>query len=466
MGIRTRYISIVKSRESRRNDIITQQAVVLLKKGIWLYFFLLIFEGALRKWGIPALSAPLLVVRDPVAIWLLLTAWKHNLFPANGYVYGMITIGILAVYTALTLGHGNLVVSLYGARILLFHFPLIFLIGQIFDREDVVKMGKLFLWISIPMVILIALQFYSPQSSLVNRGVGGDTSGAGFSGALGYFRPSGTFSFTTGNTQFFGVVGIFVMYFWLNPTSINRILLIGSTVAIIAAIPLSISRTLFLQTLVSGIFMAIFISRKPKYLGRVFFAAIGLFFIMLLLTQISFFQKATEALTTRFDDASNSEGDIQNTVYDRILGGLLSAVSTTDQPFFGLGLGMGTNAGAQLLVGRSDKFLISEAEWGRLVGEMGTVMGLGAIFIRVAFVLGLIRDSFKKLLGGDLLPWMLLSVSFVAIAQGQWAQPTALGFATVLGGAMIASLKDKEDTRPVFVPRAKKQKPSYAGQPA
>ncbi len=37
---------------------------LILKKGIWLYFFLLLFEGALRKWVLPSLSAPLLIVRD------------------------------------------------------------------------------------------------------------------------------------------------------------------------------------------------------------------------------------------------------------------------------------------------------------------------------------------------------------------------------------------------------------------
>ena len=39
-----------------------------LKIGIWIYFYLLIFEGALRKWFLPSLATPLLVVRDPVAL--------------------------------------------------------------------------------------------------------------------------------------------------------------------------------------------------------------------------------------------------------------------------------------------------------------------------------------------------------------------------------------------------------------
>lgn len=43
-----------------------------LRKLLWLYFWLLIFEGALRKWILPGLSSPLLLVRDPVALLALL----------------------------------------------------------------------------------------------------------------------------------------------------------------------------------------------------------------------------------------------------------------------------------------------------------------------------------------------------------------------------------------------------------
>ena len=50
---------------------IEDKSIDLLKKGIWLYFLLLIFEGALRKWLLPGLATPLLVVRDPIAMFLL-----------------------------------------------------------------------------------------------------------------------------------------------------------------------------------------------------------------------------------------------------------------------------------------------------------------------------------------------------------------------------------------------------------
>jgi len=90
-------------------------------------------------------------------------------------------------------------------------------------------------------------------------------------------------------------------------------------------------------------------------------------------------------------------------------------------------------------VGHSDEFLISEGEWGRLVGEMGAFLGLGVIFIRLRICIQFVIEGYKRLLKSDLLTWMLISVSFLSVAQGQWAQPTALGFGIVMGGITMAS---------------------------
>jgi hypothetical protein len=415
--------------------------VASLKKGIWIYFILLIFEGGLRKWVFPSLATPLLVVRDPVAIWLLVTAWRNGYLPSNNQFFAMGFIGFCAMFTAILVGHHSLLVACYGARILLFHFPLIFLIGKIFDLDDVIYVGKIVLWTSIPMFVLITMQFYSPQTSFVNRGIGADSQGGGFSGALGYFRPPGTFSFTTGNTQFFSLVAVFVIYFWLNLEKINRILLISATVALIAAIPLSISRGLLIQVVLTSVFALASISRTPRLLGRMFGAAIGLVIIVALLSNLPFFKNAIEVLTSRFDTAKESEGTLNNTIVNRIGAGILEPFNNSELPFFGFGIGMGTNAGARLLVGRSDVFLIAEGEWGRMIGELGAIFGLAVIFLRMQISLKMFLHAYKRLKGNNIMAWLMVSVSFQAVAQGQWAQPTALGFGIVMGGLTIAALR-------------------------
>lgn len=419
----------------------TAAVTALLKKGVWVYIILLLTEGAMRKWGIPQLAAPLLIVRDPIAVWMLFLAWKSGLFPSNNYIWSMILIAVLAFFIAISIGHGSMAVAMYGTRILIIHFPLMFLIGNLFTRDDVIKFGKMMLWISLPMLLLIAVQFYSPQTSFINRGVGGDISGGGFAGALGFFRPPGTFSFTSGNTQFWSVVGVFVIYFWLNPSGISRVLLIAASICLIASIPISISRTLIFQVAITVAFAFISVSKNPKYIGRMILAGIGIAIALSLLNRLDFFQQSTEALVSRYTDAGAAEGGLEGTLGNRFLGGLLNAVQQTNQPFFGYGIGMGTNVGAKLLTGDVNEFLIAEEEWGRLIGEIGTVMGLIVIIIRLSFCIKAAWLSFKKLGQNDILPWIILSMAFVFIAQSQWAQPTTLGFSTLIGGLLIASLK-------------------------
>ena len=303
-------------------------------------------------------------------------------------------------------------------------------------------MGKATLWIALPMVVLIAFQFYSPQSAWVNQGVGGDTKGAGFFGAMGYFRPPGTFSFTNGTSAFFGFVAAFVFYFWLNKKLINNFLLIGATIALFFAIPLSISRGLLFQVGVSFIFVIVASARKPEYLGRLALAMLGGIFLVILLSQTETFGTATAAFTYRFENANESEGGLEGVFLDRYLGGLLGALlGSANVPFFGFGLGMGTNVGAMLLTGSSN-FLIAEGEWGRVIGELGPLLGLSVVFIRIAITIKITLASYRKLAQADLLPWMLLSYGFINISQGGWGQPTSLGFFTLIGGLVLASLRE------------------------
>ena len=415
---------------------------LILKKGIWLYFFLLLFEGALRKWVLPSLSAPLLIVRDPIAIWLIYTAWKRDLIPYSSFLISMVFTAMLSLVTTFLAGHGNLFVAIYGARILVLHFPLIFIIGNVFSRKDVVQIGKIMLYFSVPMTVLIALQFYSPQSAWVNRGVGGDMDGAGFSGAMGYFRPPGTFSFTTGNTMFYSLLGAYIFYFFLERKRVNTWILILSAISLFIAIPLSISRTLLFQVIIAFLFACIAGVVNRKFSGRILTTVILLIVALSIVSTTEVFQKSTEVFTTRIESASKFEGGIEGTLLDRYLGGLLGALNhSTSQnlPFFGHGMGLGTNAGSMILTG-GVSFLIAEEEWGRLVGEMGILFGLAVIFIRLGLCFSLAIKSHNELVKGSPLAWMLLSIGLLIIPQGQWAQPTALGFGVLVGGLIMASL--------------------------
>ncbi|MDQ6763766.1 MAG: hypothetical protein M3015_14215 [Bacteroidota bacterium] len=416
----------------------------LIKLGIWTYFFLLLFEGALRKWFLPALATPLLIIRDPVAIWIIFLAIKHRILIPNIILISVSALAVIGIFTALFFGHGNLAVALFGARIFLIHFPLIFIIGRSFDKNDVIKIGIALIKITTPMTVLIILQFYSPQSAWVNRGVGGDVTGAGFDGALGFFRPPATFSFITGTVAFYGLTACYIFYFWLNPKIVNKILLYCATGGLLIAIPISISRSLFFTVVVTLIFTIIAISRQSKYLGKIMIGFVCMVIALIILSNTKTFQKGTEAFTARFETANKSEGGLTGVLGDRYLGGMIGALeNSSEQNFFGYGIGMGTNVGSMLLTGKTT-FLISEEEWGRLIGELGPIMGIALIFFRLQICLIIGLACYRKLKYGNILPWILLSIVLLYIPQGQWAQPTILGFSVLVGGLAIASLKEPE----------------------
>lgn len=422
---------------------------IIVKKGIWLYFWLLLFEGALRKWVFPGLATPLLVIRDPIAIYIIFKALKSNLLPSNGYLVTLWTVSIICIPFAVFLGHGNVFVAIYGARIFLFHFPLIFIIGNVFQIEDVILFGKRILALIIPTTILIAAQFYSPQSAFVNRGVGGDEKGAGFGGALGFSRPPGFFSFTSGNVLYYCIAICFILYFWLSEqVKINRILLICYTIAFVIAFPMCISRSLFFQTILSSLFGLIAISRNSKIFVRLLLTFIIVAILILILQNTTFFQTSFGAFSSRFESANQTEGGVKGVLLDRFLGGLISALFFSDHPipYFGYGIGLGTNVGAMLTTGAAG-FIIAEEEWGRLVGEMGFVLGIVIILIRVILGAEMMIASYKAIGKKNLLPWLLMSWTFLAILQNQLGQPTALGFTVIAGGLVMASLNNRDVSR-------------------
>ncbi|WP_198171549.1 hypothetical protein [Mucilaginibacter aquatilis] len=441
-------LSFLKSfkKDKKRRLSNKEKQIADLKRWIWIYFWLLIFEGALRKWVLPFLATPLLIVRDPIAIILIVKAQNAGYFKINTNIMVAWLVTVISLIMALLVGHHNIYVALFGARIMFLHFPLIFIIGAIFNRDDVLRLGEIVLWLAIPMTVLIGLQFYSPQSAWVNRGIGGDEAGGGFAGAMGYFRPPGTFSFTNGVVSFFGLVGAYVFYFWLDESLvIKKWFLIVVTGCLVAAIPLSISRTFLFQIIISALFATIVAIRNPRLTGKFAMAGIAVFILLTVLGKASFFQTGTQAFNERLTVANNAEGGTEGVFFGRFIGGLLGGLTENEKvPFFGYGLGLGTNAGARLQTG-TNKFLFNaEVEWGRIIGEMGFLLGVIIIFIRVGVTLDVTLKSYSALAKKNFLPWMLLSFILVNLAQGQWAQPTALGFGALTGGLIFAALRQNK----------------------
>lgn len=435
------------------NTMILQnsESYSIYKKGIWLYIILLIFEGALRKWILPSLATPLLLVRDPIAIWLVIEGWRKGWIDVF-YAKVMMMVATLSFILTLLFGHQNILVALYGWRIYFFHFPMIFIIGKILTRDDILRICRFFLYVSIPMTVLVVIQFYSPPTAWVNIGVGGEGT-AGFGAVGNFMRPPGVFSFTAGYVAFQGVVGCILLYYLIMNKSlyqkyqIQQWLIITASICYLVALPTSISRTNFFQTLVFlafAVLAAVVIKNiRPKVITLLCIGA-G---ILILLTVSGLIATNIEVFMARFEGANEVEGGFEGVVGNRYIGGFLRALTRIDVPVSGYGIGLGTNAGASLMGGDMYSFgFNAEVEWERIIGECGFFLGVSIIAIRLALSIAMLFKSFKRLTENlDLLPWILCAGMILYLPQAQWGSTTSLGFTVLLGGLTLAAIRTSHE---------------------
>jgi hypothetical protein len=409
---------------------------------LWSYLWLLIFEGALRKWVVPGLSTPLLLIRDPIAIAAFFLGWPYlTRRPWAVWMGWFFAIAAAAVLLAITVGHGDVITALYGARILVFHIPLIFLFPSVFNRDDVWFTARALAFVAIPMVVLIALQYSLPQSHFLNVKPGGEE-GGGFGAALGRFRPPGTFSFTNGLVEFYSLAAACVIALFLSgPRPLPKWLWL-SAASLVVALPVSISRGLLFKYVAVGI--AAFASSvlagrniKNLILGAGVLALVALF-----AGRLPVVQDAQRAFEVRWDEATEQEGGeegVQGVLEHRIGGTTLGALAKSgDVPLLGHGIGLGTNVGAMRATGKL-RFVIAEGTWAATLGELGLVFGLLLLMVRLALALTLLRYAWRQAVRGNALPLVLGGFALVLVVMGGTAQPTSLGFLVVGAGLMLAA---------------------------
>ena len=422
-----------------------------LRQLLWLYFWLLIFEGALRKWVVPGLSNPLLLVRDPIALLALWWGWpllrQRRL---QIWLQPLMLFGSLGGLLAVTVGHGDLFTALYGARVFLLQMPLIFLFAAVFDRRDVIRFAWALLWLSIPMTVLLAIQSGLPDSHFLNVGPGGFGTAA-FQGALGRSRPPGTFTFISGVVSLYSLAAasLFMVIYGSKVRQRGRLFCMVAGIALVVALPVSISRSLlaaYLLVLVSLI-VTLLISRV-----RILPLVSGLFAVLIafgLATTLPVFQDTSVAFLARWEGAGAASGSDREEVGDvgiatnqlqnRVLPGFTQPFSDLDRiPLLGNGIGMGSNVGAQRL-GDGKGFLLGEGGWEVSIGELGPVLGLPFILWRVALAFWILRLALLATSRGNRLPLILVGASFLDVMTSQLSQPTGLGFMVLSGGLTLAA---------------------------
>lgn len=438
-----------------------------LKRLIWLYFFLLIFEGVFRKWLLPQYSDVLLVIRDPVVLAIYFLAIKVRLFPRNVYVLSLSIIAVLSWLVSLLVLEPFLslkpliLVTGFGFRSNFLHLPLIFVIGRTLDAEDVKKLGWWILVGLLPMSLLLALQFNSDPDSFINRTAGlGDTQQITAGG--GKIRPPGTFSFVSGVIFYAALSAAYLLYGALTREVYRNWLLFGGGLALVVTIGVSGSRSVLLAVLVVLSSLLVILVMRPGAVNQFGRNLLIVVVVLLIAVRLPIFKEGVQVLSDRFTAVAEAEEtSIAGGLLARTFSGFTEGFLLLGRaPIGGYGLGIGTNGGAKFLTGRSI-FLLTEGEWGRVVLESGPILGVAYLAWRTILTVSLGLHSFRQLKRGEILPIMLYCAGFLSLLNGQFGQPTNLGFATFVCGLCLAAANTKmpSEDKPSPVPNGSSLRP-------
>lgn len=432
------------------------------KKAFWLYLVLIFVEGAMRKWFMTSLSNVWMMCREPIVIWTVLSlVGTQNL--RSRVAKAFMIIGCIMMLTTLTLGHQNIWVAFYGFRIWFFHIPYIFIMSNKLNREDLIRICKFLILVFIPMTVLYVMQWGAPPSSILNASIGGGVEEQGVQAAYGAVRPSGTFGHCVGSSYYNPlVVSLFCVTlfssYYKHIFSKKHFLIFA--VAVVLCLITSVSRGAVIQSILTILFIAsiTILLGNTKTFTKTIVGVIGLFLLFLVLSNVSIEGKSIIApITDRFEMAAEQEGGTSGVMSTRVLEpykfwndkGIL-----LDPPFFGYGLGAGSNFGTQTLHIVNSFYSDSQA-WGLgehssqiVTNEMGFLFG-GIVFVlRIGFCMFLFFSCIKKLKQNkDILPITLWTLSITYFGTGNLNLTMTLGWIVIVMILLLTSINTSTEQK-------------------
>jgi len=426
-----------------------EKARRLIVNLVFVIYWLLIFEGALRKWVFPQYHKYLFFIRDPFVILVYWLAFTNRLLPKR---YSLFTYGMVmaVLFLLLSLLQGiitttRLITLIYGWRMYFFYIPLAFIVGENLRAEDLKRLVKYTLIVAIPLAALVYKQHISPPFSFINKSAGSSvvfTITGEYGGRI--VRPTSTFTFFHGQQLFIGSVVAFVFTAWILPREerpLSGKLLQFASAAVFIHLVTSGTRLPYILTALicmAAAFSA-FIIRRHKISARAMIVPVGLFLVGMF-SFIYFFASLAEITLERHLGAEEVEGSIFRRV-GRMFFEFTNYISRT--PFLGFGIGCQTAGGGALSTGRRTYGEGLENEWARIFVEVGPLFGIIYIAYRIILVMWLFIGAVRATnFSSNPLP--LLMVAFISSILLLWSitnYGTEMGYAWLFAGYCIAANK-------------------------
>jgi hypothetical protein len=426
---------------------------------IFLIYFLVILEGVIRKWLLPEYSRILFFVRDPILLLVYVLAirdrlWaKASVFLPFGFAIAVMALVLIPAQSAAVSDTTGDVwyLAVYGWRNYFLYIPLTFVIGATFESEDIVRLVRWTLYLSVPVAMLVTAQFFSPINSTINVGTASDIAGQfrGLTTDETHTRPMGTFTSAVGQKAFVVSTLAMLMAFWLVPATRRKIsarLLWVATCATLISIAVSGSRGLMLHAaiiLLATVAIGI-VAREMAVIRRSIWIPIALAGTALAALP-TLLPEAIQSFLHRWNNAFESESrQFTGGIFGRALYGFVDfARLLGDTPMAGYGLGLGGNASTLLgaKVAGSVPLTLAETDWARHIVDLGPVVGFLFIFFRIALVLWLGQLAISATRrSNDPLPLLFFAFVSVELLYGQiTGHGTVNGYTWVFTGLCLAA---------------------------
>ncbi|VTU35659.1 Lipid A core - O-antigen ligase [Variovorax sp. PBL-H6] len=399
-------------------------------------FLIVVFEGSIRKWVSSASTLPLILLRDMLALMLVVYAWRHGHLRRHK----KITTAMMA-WTCLVVGWGLLqlvagestpIVFIIGLRFWLLYIWFAVAASASMNEADYRVSIKAAAYVMLLLAPLAVLQHYSPPGARINTQIDSDEEGI-FVAVVGVVRTTGTFSFTSGYATYLTMVAplVFGILAARKRNQFQFLFALAVFGAFATGALVSGSRTAAITS--AGMLGAFLVGRLLFSKARNKAGAAATVVVIGVLTAIFayVFREAITVTQTRFEQASAVEN-----FTERVLTVLFGEPWVLDLvTWLGYGVGFGSNLATYVRTGAADVFALAEAEGGRILME-GGLLGFAYIGVKyLVLTLGVIRSL--KLSISTNSPYPLLVWLTTALAVVSWP---ALGqlTANALLGLMLA----------------------------
>jgi hypothetical protein len=401
---------------------------------VLIFYLLLIFEGALRKWLLISWGQPLFFVRDPFVLAIYWLAVRHGFYPRGNSLariaialglLGLLLIVMQAMGVAATIEKWPLLAA-YGWRNYFLYLPLPFVIGETLRKADLQRIAGITFLLAIPIAGLVVLQFRAPLDSPINIGFGATLAQQfhGLAVHMDHTRPMGTFTSDVGQKEFVVTALALLMALWVAPASRRYLKLwqmVVVTGALLTCLALSGSRGAMLA---SGLVVLAAVASAgvvKRVAARTILVPAVLVAVATALYPL-LFPEGYSTFLNRWTEAEVSETQVFAWgIFGRALYAFYDFFQFLGStPLAGYGLGLAGNASLILGVTIPGFTGWAESDWSRHIVDLGPVFGMTFIAYRIALVIWLavicIRGARR---GGNQLPLILFASCAFELLIGQ-----------------------------------------------